>query len=329
MSRLHHKSSYSKYNSQRSHNASSSAGNKVAIVRKTVSDLGDEGSVDYLAVKSEDMFKKAGKVRVPKRNLSTSNLPANALYMSPTNGIPLDPDIAAQQQHLKRTLKRAHSSMSISECDELMNDTDAANDLFLQFVSKVTRDIDIDQNETKYAVISSEKPRQVLECDVDEDGDEEDSDEEEDEEREYADEGNGPEQLLTDAMSSTIKVESDDSVPSTHSGLSEIRTPVDMRSTVHTSSFRASTPSTSSTRSDNVQSPVGLDMEYDADDYLSWVPPVFNGVNENDCYYFTKDEVSPEGTIDHIDIGLATVIYAGNLELKRLPNWSRVKIVCC
>lgn len=260
MSRLHHKSSYSKYNAA---TAASSISNKTAIVRKNLSELGEEGASDFATVKSEDMYKKTlGKVRLPKRNFSTSNLPANALYMSPTNGISLDPEIAAQQQKLKRTLKRAHSSMSVSECDELVNDTDAANDLFLQFVNKVTRDID--QNETKYAEIGSDKPTLVLDGDVDDDNNEDSSDEE-DAEEEVDSELEG-EQTATDA-SAPIKVESDDSVPSMHSTLSEIRTPVTgMHSAAHNSSFRASPQSTtSSSRSENGQSPVGLDMEYDGD----------------------------------------------------------------
>src|SRR6478609_4355427 len=47
-------------------------------------------------------------------------------------------------------------------------------------------------------------------------------------------------------------------------------------------------------------------------------------------FYFKKEYISEEGTIDHIDIGDATTIYCGGfMSIKKLPNWPKVKKVYC
>ena len=46
-------------------------------------------------------------------------------------------------------------------------------------------------------------------------------------------------------------------------------------------------------------------------------------------YKFTQDQVSQEGTVDHINIGDATTIIIYDCSVKKLPNWPNVREVGC
>jgi len=129
-----------------------------SAVNKTAKERGQKSAYGYddeAESSSKGEPKKIQKAKVPKRIMSSPNLQMLQVrtVLSPIAGsVPIDHTLAAQQLKLKRTLKRAHSSMSITECDNLVSDHDAANDLFLQFVSKVTHDINV-------AVTSAEERR--------------------------------------------------------------------------------------------------------------------------------------------------------------------------
>jgi len=135
--------------------AASSSVSKSAGVRDSASrssyGYDDEGdSSSYTVHKHERSAEKRdarghAKQKTPKRIMSTPDLQAPVKqHLSPIAGsVPIDPTLAAQQLKLKRTLKRAHSSMSMTECDNLVTNHAAAGDLFMQFVSKVTHDINV------------------------------------------------------------------------------------------------------------------------------------------------------------------------------------------
>jgi hypothetical protein len=132
----------------------SSSGSKPTSARDSVSNnscgYDDEGgsSSSYTVAKHERSAEKkdsrgSGKQKTPKRVVSTPNLQAPIKqHLSPIAGsVPIDPTLAAQQLKLKRILKRAHSSLTITECDNLVTDHAAASDLFMQFVSKITHEV--------------------------------------------------------------------------------------------------------------------------------------------------------------------------------------------
>lgn len=158
--------------------AASSSVSKSASARDSASrssygydDEGDSSS-SYTVHKHERSTEKRdtrghAKQKTPKRIMSTPNLQAPIKqHLSPIAGsVPIDPTLAAQQLKLKRTLKRTHSSMSMTECDNLVTNHAAAGDLFLQFVSKVTHDINVavtTAEERRHNMTPSLRP-QVLE----------------------------------------------------------------------------------------------------------------------------------------------------------------------
>jgi len=127
--------------------ASISANSKAAKERRTSYAYNDDDSMETaLKAEAATLPRKILKAKPVKRAVSTPVLPqfVPRTVLSPIAGsVPIDHMLAMQQTKLKRNLKRAHSSLSVSECDNLVSDHDAANDLFMQFVSKVTHDIKV------------------------------------------------------------------------------------------------------------------------------------------------------------------------------------------